>query len=131
MGYEWPFAFALFMCLGLIELARRYRDQRDTARDERDQWERQVAEYREQLRMRLIALKVGDRVTCHEPGSWVDGKAGTIKQLNVWGSDNIKGHVVVVDGTNGYTVLPPLALVLVPPEDQPSACAAVIDMGGG
>jgi hypothetical protein len=37
-------------------------------------------------------LRVGDRVRCVCPGSWTDGKIGTILDLNVTSSDGVFGH---------------------------------------
>jgi hypothetical protein len=53
------------------------------------------------------AFCVGDRVRCLEPGSWVHERTGTIEQLDVVSSDGIEGHRVRVDGSTGYTVVPP------------------------
>ena len=47
---------------------------------------------------------VGDMVMCHEPGSWVDGKTGTIISLDAKASDGICGLLIQMD--SGVTVLP-------------------------
>lgn len=36
----WAFIIVVFTAMGLVEFARRLRDQRDAAREERDQWRR-------------------------------------------------------------------------------------------
>lgn len=36
--------------------------------------------------------RVGDSVVCCVPGSWVDGKAGTVKRLNV--QADVFGHLI-------------------------------------
>jgi hypothetical protein len=43
-------------------------------------------------------IKVGDRVTCRLPGSWVDGKAGVVTRLAVVTSDGVRGHMVQMPG---------------------------------
>lgn len=55
----------------------------------------------------LKKFRVGDRVACRVPGSWVDGRAGTITALDTLGSDGIRGHGLKIDGPRGgYTVVP-------------------------
>lgn len=41
-----------------------------------------------------MEFRVGDRVACHVPGSWVDDRAGVIEALDVEASDGVRGHVV-------------------------------------
>lgn len=36
-------------------------------------------------------IKVGDRVKCHNPGSWVDGQTMSVVRLHVHSSDGITG----------------------------------------
>lgn len=55
--------------------------------------------------------RVGDRVRCDWPGSWVDGKVGTITALNVVSSDNIRGHQLKM--ADGVTIIAPACLELV------------------
>lgn len=59
-------------------------------------------------------FRVGDRVRCHSPGSWVDGKEGTVAALDVLSSDDIRGHQIQMP--NGYTVVEPscLARIVLP-----------------
>lgn len=56
-------------------------------------------------------IKVGDRVKCKEPGSWVDGREGVVLRLNVTSSDNIEGHLLQM--AEGVTVVPPCCLTVV------------------
>jgi len=53
-------------------------------------------------------MEVGDRVICHLPGSWVDGRTMTILRLNVVSCDNIYGHLLQAEC--GVTVVPPHCL---------------------
>jgi hypothetical protein len=46
------------------------------------------------------------RVVMRDPGSWVDGREGTVLALNVTSPDGIRGHSLRVDGV-GVTVVPP------------------------
>lgn len=59
-------------------------------------------------------MNAGDRVRCHLPGSWVDGREGTILRMNTVSSDNIYGHLLQMDG--GITVVPERELELVTPQ---------------
>lgn len=54
-------------------------------------------------------LRVGDRVLCHDPGSWVDGREAVVVSLNVVSSDGIEGHGLRVPGV-GVTVVPEFLL---------------------
>lgn len=55
-------------------------------------------------------FQIGDKVICRVPGSWVDGKLGTVKRLFVRTSDDIYGHQLQMDRC--VTVIPPDALEL-------------------
>ena len=48
-------------------------------------------------------IEVGSSVLCHLPGSWVDGKIGTVLKLNVVSSYEIRGHLLQMD--NGTTIV--------------------------
>jgi len=50
-------------------------------------------------------FKIGDKVRCKVPGSWVDGKVGEIIHLDVTSSDGIHGYLLQMDGSQ--TVVPP------------------------
>lgn len=50
-------------------------------------------------------MNKGDKVTMRVPGSWIDGRAGTILALNVTSSDEIFGHLIEVPN-HGRTVVP-------------------------
>ncbi len=52
---------------------------------------------------------IGERVRMTNPGSWVDGRVGTIEALNVVSSDQIHGHQIKVKGV-GITVVPEFQL---------------------
>jgi hypothetical protein len=56
-------------------------------------------------------FRVGDKVVCHVPGSWVDGRTATIEALSVTSSDGIHGHYLKVPGI-GVTVVPHYELAL-------------------
>jgi hypothetical protein len=58
-------------------------------------------------------FEVGQRVRYRAPGSWADGRTGTVERLDAVSPDGIRGHVVRVDGQPGYTVLEPHCLTLV------------------
>lgn len=55
------------------------------------------------------SIAVGDRVRIHLPGSWTNGRYGTVKELNVE-RDIWKGHLIHVPDTsveypNGCTTI--------------------------
>lgn len=62
-------------------------------------------------------FRVGDRVRCSWPGSWVDGRTATITALGVVSTDGIAGHRVHVDGQDGYTVLPASEMIPIQPPE--------------
>jgi hypothetical protein len=52
-------------------------------------------------------LAPDERVRCLCPGSWVDGRTGRIKALDVVASDGVEGHLLAVDGPErASTVVP-------------------------
>lgn len=55
-------------------------------------------------------VQVGDVVTMRTPGSWIDGREGTVIALDVEASDGICGHAVQV--SSGYTVTEPDTLTV-------------------
>jgi len=57
-------------------------------------------------------MKVGDRVRCHVPGSWLDNRVGHILKLNVVSSDEIEGHHLQILDEDG---IKPEAVSVVPP----------------
>jgi hypothetical protein len=57
----------------------------------------------------MAEFKVGDKVRCHVPDSWVDGKTGTIIELNVSRSGD-EGHCLQMEG--GITIVSPEELEL-------------------
>lgn len=59
---------------------------------------------------------VGELVSMRDPGSWVDGRLGTITALNVQSPDDICGHRIHVDGV-GVTVVPPHCLEHIEPDE--------------
>lgn len=61
---------------------------------------------------RPTAFKVGDRVRCSLPGSWLDGREATITELNVTASDGVTGHGLKIEGV-GVSVTDPSNLTLI------------------
>ena len=58
-------------------------------------------------------FSIGDRVICHLPGSWVDGKHAVIKAINVTSSDGVFGHYLAVEPNGGMTIVEPECLELI------------------
>lgn len=76
--------------------------------DERDNVEVEGEE------LQVSEFDIGDRVVCNAPGSWVHGKTATVEALDVASTDGINGHRLKVDGTSGYTVVPPAEMAAIP-----------------
>lgn len=60
-----------------------------------------------------MMLVIGDRVLCNCPGSWVDGKTGTVTAVDVLSPDGIRGCQLCMDGGE-VTVVPPSELGPIP-----------------
>lgn len=50
-------------------------------------------------------FKVGDKVRCTSQGSWIDGQVATVLETDVWGGDEVNGHLLQLNG--GRAVVEP------------------------